>query len=359
MPDGLILTRDELLSSHVYASLQVEAGYRLHGGFLGDGRYASPRTLARAPAVERWAQALIDRGGTLIDVSRSILPTPIWPNYAQSKMLLEAGLDRTFWTSLTTTGIVEARGVALCAMTPPDFQPLVQEDLSVTLTGHLGKGLLWAHGADEGGDPADRTVRAHDAMWFAVRDMVFAKGLYPEPEVERVTRTEPERQMPQIPAAHENLVKFLMSLLVVEVRAEAFFTHCCDLLRDPELFVDRRAAAEHAAEIIERIRQDEAIHVRYLQVFLSELRSFTFGAIGGGAIGGGAIRGGDVKGATFIDPIWDRVRGFVQPERQRTMYAAIQAEAGQKLGPEKAAAFLAELDKLGTQSATGKARQAA
>jgi hypothetical protein len=349
MPDGLMLTRDELLRDHDYANPQIEAGYRLHGGFLGDGRYTSPRTLVRTPAVERWAQALLDRGGSLIDVSRGILPTPTWPNYAQAKLLLKAGLDRTFWTSLTTTGIVEARGAALCTVTPPDFQPLVQEDLSVTLTGHLAKGLLWAHGADEGGDPADRSVGAHDVMWFAVRDMVFAKGLYPVPEVDRVARTEPERQMPQIPAAHENLTKFLMSILVVEVRAESFFTHCCELLRDPELFVDRRPQAEHAAEIVERIRQDEAIHVRYLQVFLSELRTFTFGAIGGG----------DVKGATFIDPIWDRVRGFVQPERQRAMYAAIQAEAGEKLGPEKAAAFLAEFDALETSRGTGKARQAA
>src|SRR5262249_32537805 len=149
-------------------------------------------------------------------------------------------------------------------------------------------------------------------------------------------RTEPERQMLQIPAAHENLVKFLMSVLVIEVRAESFFTHCCDLLRDPQLFIDHRREAEHAAEIVERIRQDEAIHVRYLQVFVSELRQFTFGG---------------VKGATFIDPIWDRVRGFVQPERRRAMYAAIQAEAEQKLGPDKARKLLAEFDALDKERA--------
>lgn len=344
MPDGLILSRDELLQSHDYADPQVEAGYRLHGGFLSDGRYVSPRTLVRTPAVERWARAVVDKGGTLIDVSQDILPTETWPNFAQSKLLLKAGLDRTFWTSLTTTGIVEARGAALCTVSPPDFQPLVLEDLSGTLTGHLAKGLLWAHGADEGGDPGNRTVGAHDVMWFAVRDMVFAKDLYPTPEVERVTRTEPERQMPQIPPEHENLIKFLMSVLVVEVRAESFFAHCCMLLRDHGLFTDRRAEAAHAAEIVERIRQDEAIHVRYLQVFVSELRQFTFGGI---------------KGATFIDPIWDRVRSFVQPERRRAMYAAIQAEAEQKLGPDKARRVLAEFDSLESQSDVGKARSAA
>jgi hypothetical protein len=344
MPDSLILSREDLLRSHDYASPQVEAGYRLHGGFLADGRYASPRTLVRQPAVERWAAALLARGGTLIDVSQGILPTETWPSYAQAKLLLQHGIDRTFWTSLTTTGIVEARGVALCTIEPPDFQPLVREDLSGTLTGHLAKGLLWAHGADEGGDPADREVGAHDVMWFAVRDMVFARDAYPVPEVPRATRTEPQRQMPQIPAAHENLIKFLMSVLVIEVRAESFFSHCCRLLRDGELFGDRRGAAQHAAEIVERIRQDEAIHVRYLQVLLSELRQFTFSG---------------VKGASFLDPVWDEVRSFVQPERQRAMYAAIQAEAEHKLGAEQARRLLVQFDALDGRRDAGKPRAAA
>jgi hypothetical protein len=133
------------------------------------------------------------------------------------------------------------------------------------------------------------------------------------------------------------------------VRAESFFTHCCDLLRDRELFASHRREAEHAAEIVERIRQDEAIHVRYLQVFISELRQFTFRG----------VTGDGVKGATFIDPIWDRVRGFVQPERRRAMYAAIEAEAGQKLGPDKARKLLAEFDALESGAAVGKARDAA
>ena len=190
MPDTLVVTREQLLRSHDYAQPQIEAGYRLHGGFLGDGRYASPRTLVRTPAVERWATALQAKGGTLIDVSRGILPTETWPSYAQSKLLLKSGLGRTFWTSLTTTGIIEARGGALCQVTPPDFQPLVAEDLAETATGHLDKGLLWAHGADEAGDPVDRAIGAHDVMWFAARDMVFDKDAYAMPDVPRATRTE-------------------------------------------------------------------------------------------------------------------------------------------------------------------------
>jgi hypothetical protein len=128
------------------------------------------------------------------------------------------------------------------------------------------------------------------------------------------------------------------------VRAESFFAHCCRLLRDPDLFADRRARAEQAAGIVERIRQDETIHVRYLQVFVSELRHLTFS--------------GGVKGASFIDPIWDRVRGFVQPERQQAMYAAIQAEAQDRLGADRARRLMAEFDAL-ENAVLGKAAPAA
>ena len=46
-----ILTREEVMASHAYARPQVEAGYKLHGGFDAQGRYHSPRTRNRWPAV--------------------------------------------------------------------------------------------------------------------------------------------------------------------------------------------------------------------------------------------------------------------------------------------------------------------
>ena len=51
----------------------------------------------------------------------------------------------------------------------------------------------------------------------------------------------------------------------------------------------------HAAELVERIRTDEAIHVAYLQTFVSEMRSFTIKTMDGGRI----------KGSQMIDPIWE------------------------------------------------------
>jgi hypothetical protein len=71
--------------------------------------------------------------------------------------------------------------------------------------------------------------------------------------------------------------------------------------------------AQHAANLVDRIRQDEAPHVGYLTVVISELRSFTFRT----------RDGGELKGADFIDPVWNGMVQWhavtnVDWERQRT-----------------------------------------
>jgi len=71
------------------------------------------------------------------------------------------------------------------------------------------------------------------------------------------------------------------------------------VMRDPRNFRDRRDVAMHAADLVDRIRQDEAPHVGYLTVVISELRSFIFKT----------VDGKQVNGASFIDPVW---RGMVQ-----------------------------------------------
>ncbi len=292
----LVYSEAELFREHAYAQPQYEAGYRLHGGFDADGAYVSPRTLLRWPAVRAWQAELVGRGWPLIDASTRLLQRPNYPSFEQQKLLLDWGLGQTLWNSLTITGAVEARGRRLAEIEQvPDFQPLVLEDIGGTATGHLGKGLLKAHGFDEGGRP-DKGEGGHDAMWFAVRDLLFGRDAYPLPQVpESLARPELGRLMPQLPPAHEQLLLLLMNVLMIEIRAEAFFSFCIRLMRAPELFADRRAAAEHAADLVERIRQDEAIHVAYLQTAVSELRSFAFRT----------ESGTHALGKTFIDPIWE------------------------------------------------------
>lgn len=294
----LVWTRREILAEHRYARPQIEAGYRLHGGFDESGRYIPPRTLNRWPAIAAWRDALTARGQDLVDPSQDLMSRGSFPGAAQQSFLLELGLGQTLWNSLSVTGAVEARGRALADAEAPDFQAIVDDDISGTATAHLNKGLLRAHGLDEGGDP-ERGQGGHDAMWFAVRDMLFGKNAYPLPETpQSLSRPESGRLMPQIPPEHERWILLLMNVLMIEVRAEKFFNFCTGVMRDPRNFRDRRDAARKAADLVDRIRQDEAPHVAYLTVVVSELRSFDY------RVG----TGGRLKGAAFIDPVW---RGMV------------------------------------------------
>ena len=289
----------EILAEHVYAKPHVEAGYRLHGGFDADGNYISPRTLNRWPAIRAWSDALVARGHSLVDSSQALMVKGSFPNIAQQSFLLDHGLGQTLWDSLSVTGVIEARGKMLASAEAPDFQSVVVEDIAETATGHLNMGLLRAHGLDEGGD-VSREEGGHDAMWFAVRDMLFGKHAYPHAEIpESLSKPEMGRLMPQIPPEHERWVLLLMNVLMIEIRAENFFNFCVGVMRDAGNFRDRREVALHAAELVDRIRQDEAPHVGYLTVVISELRSFTFKT----------VDGAHISGASFIDPVW---RSMVQ-----------------------------------------------
>lgn len=291
----LTYTKDEIMADHAYARPQVEAGYRLHGGFDEAGRYVSPRTLFRWPAVRAWQQKLRAEGLPVVDASIRLLKRGPYPSVAQQKFLLAHGQGEALWNALTVTGVIEARGRALCEVAAPDFQDIIVEDIAGTCTGHLNKGLLFAHGLDEGGYP-EKGEGGHDAMWFAVRDHLFGANAYPHPAVpESLARPEGGRRMPQLPKPFEDWILLLMNVLMIEVRAESFFSFCTELMRAPDTFTDRKPAALHAAELVDRIRQDEAIHVGYLQTFISEMRGFTLRGDGGVT----------VNGADLIDPVWE------------------------------------------------------
>ena len=335
----LSYTRDELMASHTYARPHERAGYLLHGGFLADDTYVSPRVLNRWPAVKAWQEQLTANGWPLIDATVQLLKRGAYPNIPQERLLLSHGYGQPFWNSLTITGVIEARGRALCDLEAPDFQTIIEDDISQTCTGHLHKGLLYAHGADEGGDPAEPQYGAHDAMWFAARDLVFGADRYPLPEVpESIGRPDTGRLMPQLPAGFEQLILLLMNVLMIEVRAECFFSFCCAIMRDKDVFTDRREQAEEAAAMVERIRTDEAIHVGYLQTAISEMRSFTFKTVDGGT----------VKGKDLIDPIWE---GMVHWHAvTQADFAKDQTREAIRAGLEKTpdgAPLFAEFDALG------------
>ena len=286
----------------------------------------------------QWQTQLQKKGYVLLDASQALLARDNYPNTRQQLLLLREGLGKSFWDGLTITGIIEARGAALANYTPPDLQKIIEEDISNTATGHLHKGLLRAHGLDEGGDPNDdNSLGAHDAMWFAVRDLVFGASAYPQPDMPpSIERPKDGAFFPQLPDEVDGLFTLLLDVLMVEIRAEAYFNFCVEVISAPEAFADRPAEKKLAARLVERIRTDENIHVAYLQTVVSELRSWTFKGKDGVPI----------KGSVMIDKVWEGMvewHGKLQFDKVRAQRKEMFAKEFLALD-EKAAAFSKEFN---------------
>ncbi len=338
-----VYSEAELYSDHDFASLHEVHGQRMHGGFDASGAYQSPRAKGRGEAIAAWTAELRERGGELFEAHASLLAGPRMPSVEQQCLLLAEGLGTPFWNSLTITGKIEGRGRVLAEMQFPDLQYIIVEDISGMAIGHLNKGLLAIHGLDEGGEP-DKGIGGHDVMWFVARDLVFGKDAYPDVEPpESISRPEAGRRwMEEVEPQYEGLMSFLMNLLMIEFRAEIGFAATQDILRNPELFTDRRDAAEEAAEIVERIRTDEEIHVESLRLYLGELRELTIKTVAGET----------VKGSELIDRFWS---GMVQWATQEQPQIAA-ANAYDSLKPaieahDNGDALLARFDAL-TEPAT-------
>ena len=175
----LVYTETELMADHPDLSPHVILEQRVHGGIDADGSYQPPRALKREPALDAWAQALDARGGHVFDADASLLAGTRAVNVEQQRVLLRNGLGRWFWNQLTITGKIEARGRLLADVAFPDLAPVIVEDISEMAIGHLGGGLLLAHGLDEGGQP-DLGIGGHDVMWFLARDLAFGADAYPD-----------------------------------------------------------------------------------------------------------------------------------------------------------------------------------
>lgn len=313
----LTYTQDELLAEHDYAELQVINGQRLHGGFDSDGNYLPPRSSIRSEAIANWTAALRERGGDLLDADASLLSGPRVPNFDQQCLLIRNGLGQVYWNQLTITGKIEARGRFLATTPFPDLQPLVVEDISEMSIGHLNKGLLIAHGIDEGGIP-EEGIGGHDVMWFIARDLAFGKDAYPdaEPPARIAREEEGKRRMPEIAFPYEGFLSFLMNLLLIEFRAEIGFASSQEIFRTTELFPGRESDVLESAEIIERIRTDELIHVESLRLYLGELRELTLRREDGGTI----------PGREIIDRFWKNLVAWSVGDQPRL--AATQTHTG-------------------------------
>ncbi len=161
----LVYTLEEILADPEVNEPLVAGGVRCHGGFDADGRYRSPRTRFRAPAILAWQERLRREGADLVEVSPRLIPLQ-YPNVAQSKLLLKAGVREPVVRTLTIISIVEGFGAIIRDVEVPDLEACVVEPIEGTALAHLRGGLFEAHARDEAGH---RDQGGHKQMWEAAR----------------------------------------------------------------------------------------------------------------------------------------------------------------------------------------------
>jgi hypothetical protein len=285
-PDRLTYTRDEILASGDYDAPLIAGGVRCHGGFDQSGRYRSPRTVHRAPAIASWQARLARENAPLIEIPSALMP-PQYPNVAQATLLLKHGVRDPIVRALTIISIVEGFGAIIRDVKVPDLDALIVEPVEGTALAHLREGLFEAHARDESGW---KDEGGHKQMWEAARDLALEKPKVPGDVLMRMmgrnaNRRRPERPFPQLDETLERMLSMMAQVLVVEVFAEGTFDWGVELLSNPEV----SAAPEAAGNMVRHVRDDEKPHVEYLRTALSELRTRTVRTVDGGTLAGGEI----------------------------------------------------------------------
>jgi hypothetical protein len=329
----------EILSNHSFENPHVVKGVSLHGGFDACGEYLSPRSFHRLDAIRSWTASLLETGGFLCEPDPLLLQGPSLPNLAQWRFLLERGIWQPLWSLLTQTAVAEGRGRLMAAWTFPDLQEVVEEDISQMAVGHWNKGLLRAHGLDEGGDIRAK-IGGHEAMWFLIRDLAFGEI----PSDERPKMAPLKRLVPKglhervISAEHYKLIAYVMNLFLVECRAEAGFDTMLSLFGSPELFPGHEADLPTAKELLLRIDQDEQIHLESMKLYLGELRELTFKGLDGQRI----------NGSDLVDGTWGRMVHWTIHDQKRIEYLERRSEIHALLAQEPEGRSLIEaFDGLG------------
>jgi hypothetical protein len=275
-------TQAELLSNFAVAEPLIAGGVRCHGGFDDRGTYVSPRTKFRAPAIVAWGEQNCERFETeLIDV-----PLERWqrsfPNVAQARYLIAAGVPEPLMATLTRIGTVEGYGANIRLLKPTDMRRHFVEDVRGTAIDHLGGGLFEAHARDEAGWDEEA---GHRDMWFAARDLAFerpAQELDIEAMLARMgfgpgrpgaggaeaTRLLPDDIAPEL----EMMVTLMVRVLFIEISAFHTFAWAEEWMSDTELV----GGDGEAAKLVSYIRADETPHVGYLRTALSEMRDRTW-----------------------------------------------------------------------------------
>lgn len=290
----------ELLADHRIAEPLVARGVRCHGGFDESGAYVSPRTRFRVPAIAAWqAKHQAEFDAPVLDAPLETWPAH-YPNVAQAKFLVRAGVPEPLMASLTRIGTVEGFGANIRHLTPGDLQRHFAEDIAGTAMAHLGRGLFEAHGRDEAGWEREA---GHKDMWFAARDIAFddrSADVDIDAMLERMGfggggagGAQAPRALPDDVDANVELIAGLMArVLLIEIQAFHTFAWAEAWLSDPDLV----SGDGEAARLVSYIRADETPHVGYLRTALTEMRDRTW-------VGTSGRR---YAGSEMIGTIWAR-----------------------------------------------------
>jgi hypothetical protein len=316
--DGrLTYSAQELLATEPGLEPLIANGVRCHGGFDATGAYCSPRALHRAPAIRAWQARLAAEGADLLTIPPDLLP-PQYPNVAQAKLLLRAGVRDPIVRALSMIAIVEGFGAVIRDVRVPELRTLVREPIDGTALAHLEGGLFEAHARDEAGH---RNEGGHKQMWEAARDLAFENPRVPPDVLMRIMGgggRPPERRrlLPQLDETLEAMLATMANVLVIEVFAAGTFEWGNRLLSDPEV----SAEPQRAGAMVRCIRGDETPHVEYLRTALSEVRVRTLLTVDGGTL----------PGRSVVDRLLHRTLRILttsRPEEQRADTRASVAEA--------------------------------
>jgi hypothetical protein len=331
-------TEAELLADLRVAEPLIAGGVRCHGGFDEDGRYISPRTRFRLPAIAAWGEQNSARFSTeLMDV-----PLEWWersfPNVEQARFLIRAGVPEPLMATLTRIGTVEGFGANIRLLQPKDLQRHFADDIRGTAIDHLGQGLFEAHGRDEAGWDEEA---GHKDMWFAARDIAFERSCE-ELDIEAMLArmgfgagrrgAEAARLLPDdVPAELEMMVSLMVRVLFIEISAFHTFAWAEAFMSDGDLV----AGDGEAARLVSFIRADETPHVGYLRTALTEMRDRTWRGDGGRT-----YAGTDMVGRIW-DPLLAQSLGPVREEGRRAALAEVEFWCAQRAdGDDILAEFL-------------------
>jgi hypothetical protein len=335
--ERLHYSADELLASDPDLEPLIANGVRCHGGFDPTGAYRSPRTLHRAPAIRAWQGRLAAEGSELLAIPRELLP-PQYPNVAQAKLLLKAGVREPIVRALTMIAIVEGFGAIIRDVHVPDLEALLREPIDGTTLAHLDRGLFEAHARDEAGH---RNEGGHKQMWEAARDLALENPRVPPDVLMRVMGgggrpSERRRSFPEIDETLEAMLATMVNVLVIEIFAARTFDWGEGLLSDPDV----SAEPEKAGAMVRCIRRDETPHVEYLRTALSEIRARRLIAVDGKTLSGRHV----------VDALLHRTLGVLttsRPQQQRAETRASVIEAMKRVGSPQG--LLEQFDALETR----------